>query len=66
MPAGVLNGRGRLGDGSIDLRAWCGRVAAAGCTGPVEVEIFNEDLWARDGREVLKETAELFLEHAGG
>ncbi|MFJ9924619.1 sugar phosphate isomerase/epimerase family protein [Streptomyces misionensis] len=66
LPAGVLNGRGRLGDGSIDLREWCGRVAAAGYTGPVEVEIFNEDLWARDGREVLRETAELFLEHTGG
>ncbi|MFH8340433.1 sugar phosphate isomerase/epimerase family protein [Streptomyces sp. AM6-12] len=64
LPAGVLNGRGQLGDGSIDLRAWRGYVEAAGYSGPIEVELFNEELWARDGRAVLKETAARFLEHA--
>jgi sugar phosphate isomerase/epimerase len=60
LPEGVLNGRGQLGDGAIDMREWRDHVAAAGYTGPIEVELFNEGLWARDGREVLAETAERF------
>ncbi|MFJ2016233.1 sugar phosphate isomerase/epimerase family protein [Streptomyces nodosus] len=65
LPEGVLNGRGQLGDGSVDMREWKGYVEAAGYTGPIEVELFNEALWARDGREVLTETARRFVEHAG-
>ncbi|MEU7299174.1 sugar phosphate isomerase/epimerase family protein [Streptomyces sp. NPDC007206] len=60
LPEGVLNGRGQLGDGAIDMREWRDHVEAAGYTGPIEVELFNEGLWARDGREVLAETAERF------
>lgn len=60
LPEGVLNGRGQIGDGAIDMREWRGLVEAAGYTGPIEVELFNEELWARDGREVLAETAERF------
>lgn len=66
LPAGVLNGRGQIGDGAIDMREWWGYVEAAGYTGPIEVELFNDELWARDGREVLKETAARFLQYAGG
>lgn len=65
LPAGVLNGRGQIGDGAIDMREWKGYVEAAGYTGAIEVELFNEGLWARDGREVLAETAARFAEHAG-
>ncbi|MFJ7020133.1 sugar phosphate isomerase/epimerase family protein [Streptomyces sp. NPDC101117] len=64
LPAGVLNGRGQLGDGSVDLRGWRELVEAAGYTGPIEVELFNDALWARDGREVLAETVERFTRHA--
>ncbi|GHE96815.1 xylose isomerase [Streptomyces spiralis] len=64
LPVGVLNGRGQIGDGAIDMRQWKGYVEAAGYTGHIEVELFNEGLWARDGREVLAETAERFVEHA--
>ncbi|MFB7504216.1 sugar phosphate isomerase/epimerase family protein [Streptomyces broussonetiae] len=60
LPEGVLNGRGQIGDGAIDMREWRGHVEAAGYTGPIEVEVFNEELWARDGREVLAETVERF------
>ncbi|KOV59384.1 sugar phosphate isomerase/epimerase family protein [Streptomyces sp. MMG1121] len=60
LPEGVLNGRGQIGDGAIDMREWRGYVEAAGYTGPIEVELFNDELWARDGREVLAETAERF------
>lgn len=64
LPAGVLNGRGQIGDGSVDMREWRERVDAAGYTGPVEVELFNEELWARDGVELLRETAERFVRYA--
>ncbi|MCG0069677.1 MULTISPECIES: sugar phosphate isomerase/epimerase family protein [Streptomyces] len=63
LPEGVLNGRGQIGDGAIDMREWRGYAEAAGYTGPIEVELFNEGLWARDGREVLAETAERFVTH---
>ncbi|MEV0978251.1 sugar phosphate isomerase/epimerase family protein [Streptomyces sp. NPDC049915] len=63
LPAGVLNGRGQIGDGAVDMHEWTAYVEAAGYTGPIEVELFNEELWARDGREVLAETAERFLAH---
>jgi sugar phosphate isomerase/epimerase len=65
LPEGVLNGRGQIGDGSIDMREWKGYVEAAGYTGAIEVELFNDGLWARGGREVLAETAARFVEHAG-
>ncbi|WP_055600036.1 sugar phosphate isomerase/epimerase family protein [Streptomyces aureus] len=61
LPAGVLTGRGQLGTGAIDLRAWADLTEKAGWTGPVEVEIFNDALWSRDGVEVLEETLEAFL-----
>ncbi|MFH8288641.1 sugar phosphate isomerase/epimerase family protein [Streptomyces sp. NPDC018059] len=64
LPAGVLLGRGQLGEGSVDFKAFRALVEAAGYAGPIEVEIFNEALWARDGGEVLRETAERFRTHA--
>ncbi|MCX5140364.1 MULTISPECIES: sugar phosphate isomerase/epimerase [unclassified Streptomyces] len=64
LPAGVLLGRGQLGDGSVDFRAFRTAVEATGFDGPIEVEIFNEELWARDGAEVLAEVAARYAEHA--
>ncbi|MFE3720892.1 sugar phosphate isomerase/epimerase family protein [Streptomyces cyaneofuscatus] len=64
LPAGVLLGRGQLGDGTVDFRALRTEVEATGFDGPIEVEIFNETLWARDGSEVLAEVAERFVQHA--
>ncbi|MFI6652997.1 sugar phosphate isomerase/epimerase family protein [Streptomyces sp. NPDC050529] len=64
LPAGVLLGRGQLGDGSVDFRAFRTAVEATGFEGPIEVEIFNEDLWARDGAEALAEVAARYAEHA--
>lgn len=63
LPEGVLTGRGQIGDGAIDMREWKGYVEAAGYDGAIEVELFNDGLWARDGREVLAETARRFVEH---
>ncbi|MEU2519541.1 sugar phosphate isomerase/epimerase family protein [Streptomyces pseudogriseolus] len=63
LPESVLNGRGQIGDGAIDMRQWQGYVEAAGYTGSIEVELFNEDLWARDGRQLLAETARRWAEN---
>ncbi|MDI9834922.1 sugar phosphate isomerase/epimerase family protein [Streptomyces sp. KAU_LT] len=64
LPAGALTGRGQLGDGAVDLRHWRELADAAGYTGPIEVELFNDALWTRDGREVLAETANRFIRYA--
>ncbi|MGQ4486547.1 sugar phosphate isomerase/epimerase family protein [Streptomyces sp. SAS_281] len=64
LPAGVLLGRGQLGDGSVDFRFFREAVETTGFDGPIEVEIFNEALWARDGAEVLAEVASRYAEHA--
>ena len=42
----ILNGRGLMGDGIIELRRLRRAVDATGYGGPIEVEIFNEALWA--------------------
>ncbi|MGY5135025.1 sugar phosphate isomerase/epimerase family protein [Streptomyces nigrescens] len=63
LPEGVLLGRGQLGDGSVDLRWFRERVETAGYRGPVEVEIFNPALWARDGAEVLAEIVQRVRTH---
>ncbi|RLV08864.1 sugar phosphate isomerase [Streptomyces griseocarneus] len=60
LPEGVLLGRGQLGDGCVDLRAFLARTDAAGYRGPVEVEIFNPALWARDGAAVLTEVLDRY------
>ncbi|MEU1907894.1 sugar phosphate isomerase/epimerase family protein [Streptomyces hygroscopicus] len=62
LPEGALLGRGQLGDGSVDFRWFRERVDATGYTGPIEVEIFNPDLWARDGAEVLAEVVGRYRE----
>ncbi|MFJ4845296.1 MULTISPECIES: sugar phosphate isomerase/epimerase family protein [unclassified Streptomyces] len=63
LPAGVLLGRGQLGDGCVDLRGFREQVDATGFAGPVEVEIFNPALWARDGGDVLDETIARYRSH---
>ncbi|GAA4919133.1 sugar phosphate isomerase/epimerase family protein [Streptomyces coeruleoprunus] len=63
LPAGVLTGRGQIGDGAVDMREWRERVDAAGYSGPIEVELFNDGLWARDGVEVLEETVRRYVLH---
>jgi sugar phosphate isomerase/epimerase len=46
LPANTLLGRGHVGDGHIDFPPITAAVAAAGYTGDIEVEIFNEAIWA--------------------
>jgi sugar phosphate isomerase/epimerase len=63
LPAGVLLGRGLPGEGCIELRRLRAAVDAAGYTGPVEVEVFNAEVWARPGRRVLDACVAGYLEH---
>ncbi|WP_069853952.1 sugar phosphate isomerase/epimerase family protein [Actinoalloteichus hymeniacidonis] len=63
LPEGVLLGRGMMGDGCIELRRMRRAVDAAGYTGPIEVEIFNETIWNTDPAEIAELTAARYLEH---
>ena len=49
----LLNDRGMMGDGVIELRQARGWMEAAGYAGCAEVEIFSEHWWSRPGEEVL-------------
>jgi sugar phosphate isomerase/epimerase len=53
LPAGVLAGRALPGEGCVQIGRLWRAVRDAGYTGPVEVEIFNDALWARPGEEIL-------------
>ena len=53
MAADPLVSRGMMGDGVIDFGAIAALVTAAGYTGDIEVEIFNEEVWATNGHTVL-------------
>jgi sugar phosphate isomerase/epimerase len=52
-PPDHLLGRGVMGDGLIELRRLREEVDAAGYTGPIEVEIFNQRVWDLPGKDVL-------------
>ncbi len=49
----LLNDRGMMGDGIIELKRIRALVEAAGYTGPVEAEIFSNAWWSRPADEVL-------------
>ena len=49
----LLNDRGMMGDGVIDIPKIRGWVEAAGFDGFSEVEIFSENWWGKPGGEVL-------------
>ena len=46
LPADTLLGRGHVGDGHINFPPITAAVAAAGYTGDIEVEIFNQAIWS--------------------
>jgi sugar phosphate isomerase/epimerase len=63
LPAGALVGRALPGAGCIDFHRFTKAIDATGYTGPIEVEVFNAELWDRPGGEVLRETIAAYLEH---
>jgi len=62
LPPDALLSRGMVGDGHIDFAAFTAAVAAAGYRGDVEVEIFNADLWAKPGAEVVETLTRRYLD----
>ncbi len=58
-----LLGRALPGDGPIDHRRLRACADAAGYAGPIEVEVFNADLWALPGDEALTRTVHAYLDH---
>jgi sugar phosphate isomerase/epimerase len=60
---GIFAARSMMGSGVIELRRLRHAVEEAGYTGPIEVEIMNEAIWARPGGDVLEEMKKTFAEH---
>jgi sugar phosphate isomerase/epimerase len=59
----MLNGRGVMGDGVIELRKLRQAVDGEGYAGPIEVEIFNPELWAMKPDDALALITSRYLEH---
>ncbi len=53
LPAGVLTGRAMPGTGCVELRRMAGAVLATGYAAPIEVEVFNEEVWSWPGARAL-------------
>jgi sugar phosphate isomerase/epimerase len=62
IAADALLSRGMMGDGHIDFAAIGRWVTAAGYTGDVEVEIFNAEVWAADGDDVIATMVDRYLD----
>ncbi|WP_433111985.1 sugar phosphate isomerase/epimerase family protein [Micromonospora sp. CA-246542] len=63
LPEGVLLGRALPGDGCIELRRLREAVDATGYRGPIEVEVFSAEVWARPGAQVLDAAIAGYLRH---
>ncbi|HEX9199841.1 MAG TPA: sugar phosphate isomerase/epimerase family protein [Acidobacteriaceae bacterium] len=60
---GILMGRAMMGDGVIELRQLRQAVDAAGYDGPIEVEIFNDEIWRGADDGLMKLIQQRFAEH---
>lgn len=58
-----LLARGMMGDGVINIRKIREAVDLAGYNGPIEVEIFNKELWEQPGDKVITLMKERFAKH---
>ena len=58
----TLKGRGMMGDGHIEIKRLRKAVEAAGYSGPIECEIFNQDIWDAPGEETLETMKARYLE----
>ena len=66
LPADMLLGRGHVGDGHIEFGPMTRAVEAAGYDGMIEVEIFNEEIWAAPADETARTVRERFDRHIVG
>ncbi len=62
LPADSLLARGMMGDGHVDFATITGWVAETGYAGDIEVEIFNADVWATPGADVLATMSRRYAE----
>ena len=62
---GILMGRAMMGHGVIELRRLRQAVDASGYDGPIEVEIFNDEVWQSADEGLLQQIQQRFLEHVG-
>jgi sugar phosphate isomerase/epimerase len=60
---GILMGRAMMGDGVIDLRQLRMAVESAAYAGPIEVEIFNDEIWRHADDGLLGLIQRRYLEH---
>ena len=60
---GILMGRAMMGDGVIDLRQLRQAVDKTGYDGPIEVEIFNEDVWKSADNRLMERIQRCFVEY---
>jgi sugar phosphate isomerase/epimerase len=60
---GILMGRAMMGEGVIELRQLRQAVDETGYEGPIEVEIFNEDLWKSADDGVLARIQHSFVKY---
>jgi len=59
----MLNDRGLMGEGCIDVRQIRGWVEAQGFDGMIEVEVFSNRYWAMDQHEFLDKIKTAYLEN---
>jgi len=52
-----------MGEGVVDLRALRAAVESAGYDGPIEVEIFNEEIWRSADDGLMSRIQQCFLDH---
>ena len=60
----LLNDRGLMGEGCINIRQIRGWVEEAGFDGYNEVEIFSDRYWAMEQEQVLERIVEAYTKHA--
>ncbi len=66
LPSDVLLGRGHVGDGHIEFGPLTQAVEATGYEAMIEVEIFNEEIWAAPADETARTVRERFDAHIVG
>lgn len=58
----LLMSRGLMGQGVIEIRRLRQAVEVAGYDGPIEVEIFNQEVWQMPAREVIQKIRACYLD----
>ncbi len=59
----ILNDRGLMGDGCIDVRRLRGWAEDAGFRGDIEVEVFSTEYWGMDQQEWVERIKDAYLNH---